>query len=215
MRMTARTNRVSSSPASLRCLRRCGKARDRGRDIPLWSRRFAVTLATAILVVIAACTSQERQDAASAENSRENTSWRNWGTVEAEIYFSGLDTLLAQRFADDTVWYVVDTLYWWPFVARRPRVGLEATSINLTAIGRERGRRIRLVTFDEAIAQNGTRRLAGPVVILGPIDMLGEDHALFRLNLYLGLNGQELRRLRCRRVGDRWTVVEDAPEVAS
>lgn len=206
------TNRLSSnSPPSLGCLQRGSTA----HNVPLWSRRLAVALAPAILVAIAGCRSQERQDAASTENARENIPWRNWATVEAEIYYSGLDTLLARRFADDTVWYVVDTLYWWPFAARRPSVALEATSINLIAIGRERGRRIRLVTFQEAIARNGTRRLAGPVVILGPIDMLGEDHALFRLNIYLGLNAQELRRLRCRRLGGRWTVVEESPEVAS
>jgi hypothetical protein len=128
--------------------------------------------------------------------------------VQAEIYFSAMDTMLSQRFPSDSAWYVADTIYWQPLLFTAPHVSLEDAPAALEQIGRERHRNITLVELQKAIARNGVRVVHGPLVIFGPIDMLGEDDALFRVNLYLGLNGQELTRVRSRLVDGRWRVVE-------
>jgi hypothetical protein len=139
----------------------------------------------------------------------------NWAVTEAEIYLSAMDSLLAGRFPKDSVWFVADTIYWWPMSGPRPHLALEETSAALRIIGREQGRSIVIVPLDEAIAHDGSRRVPGPLVILGPIDMLNQDGAQFRVNLYLGLHGQELNRFRCRRLGGKWRVVEVSHERAT
>jgi hypothetical protein len=169
---------------------------------------LGLALASAVL----SCSTERRERAPDAEHKR---GARDWSMVQAEIYFAALDTLLTRRFASDTIWHVVDAIYWWPLAVRLPQVRLEDTPVGLPVVGRENGRTIDLVSFQDGVAPDGRPRFAGPIMVLGPIDMLGENDALFRVNLYLGPNGQELRRMRCRLVDGKWRVVEAAPEVST
>jgi len=163
-------------------------------------------LALACLVGVASCSSKAPSNGDSSGD---------WGAAPAEIYLSALDTVLAGRFSSDSAWYVADTIYWWPLSGPRPHLALEGTSHLLGVIGREQGRRIVIVPLRDAIGEDGTRRVPGPLVILGPIDMLSWDGAEFRVNLYLGVHGQELYRLRCQRVGTNWRVVNMLTELST
>lgn len=193
---------------------RSGSSSLRFPPCSMWSRRSArQALMLAGALALTSCKSRGG-DTSAAGSTEGQDQWRNWGMVEAEVYFSALDTLLAKRFPSETR-YVADSVYWWPLAARHPNVPLEAAPPALRAVGRAGGRTISYVAFNQAVAEDGSRLVQGPVVLLGPIDMLGEDHALFRVNLYLGLNGQELNRVRARRIAGRWKVVEIAPEVAT
>lgn len=162
----------------------------------------------AVWVLALACSAESSRGAPASQAK----SWRNWGMVEAEIYFSAMDTLVAKQERDGK-WFVADSIYWWPLAVPRPRVSLEATPVGLSAVGRENKREITLIPFQKGVATDGARLVVGPLLILGPIDMIGEDEALFRVNLYLGRNGQELNRVRSKLVNGRWTVVEISPEV--
>ena len=180
---------------------------------PTPSARQVAVLIT--LALVAACSSPVNDGRANTSKSGTSPRWRNWSMVEAEIYFAALDSLLTQRFAPDSAWEVIDTVYWWPLANPRPRVPLEETPVALRQVGRESRRVVTLTAFEDAVSRDGAPRSSGPVVIFGPIDMVGENQALFRVNVYLGVHGQELSRVRCQRINGAWKVIEVAPEVST
>ena len=176
---------------------------------------WRTTVGAAVILGFPAAACRDRADRQLARAPESHAArWRNWGTIEAEIYFAVLDSLLSRRYGGDSVWYVVDSIYWWPLGTPRPRLGLEGTPAALLVVARERERAVDLVSYDQAIDSDGARRVPGPVVIFGPIDMYGSNEALLRFNLYLGLNGQEMSRIRTTLSPDGWEIVEIAPEVS-
>lgn len=161
------------------------------------------------------------QSGVASTPEREAAQWRNWRVVEAEVYYSAIDSVIGGPtfrlggFQTDTV-HVLDTVIWYPLqVDQRFEAALEPVTPALPLIAGRAGRFIRFVSRDQAFSANGGIRTSSPVLIYGPIDMAGDDVAIFRLNVYGGLNAQEMARYRVRLAEGEWSVVEVMPEAAS
>ena len=178
----------------------------RNRSVAL---RCALVALSLVMASVSGCA--QGSSATPDQEAARDTVEQNGVTEEALVYAAALDSLVTERSA---LWgdakpnavRVLSTIHWWPMVQLdgSQSAALGPVPMALSDMAKRRGYQVTVVSFGEAIADDGTVRPGGPVITFGPIDYLDRGQALLRMSIYAGRNGQELYRITLRRTGGKW-----------
>jgi hypothetical protein len=82
----------------------------------------------------------------------------------------------------------------------------------LVVLALAEGYQISFYAWEDAFTHEGVSRLNQPILVLGPIDFLDQDRALFRMTVTEGVQTQTQYRVLCELVDGKWVVVERGVE---
>jgi len=123
--------------------------------------------------------------------------------LDASVYLAAIDTVLREREAlfrasEPNTVTVLGGTYAWPMLATDDTLppDLGPLPIVMPSLGSRRGLTIRLADTPSTATR--------PFFILGPLDYMGADRAMLRVNLVHTETGQVLYRLIVRRTGGAW-----------
>jgi hypothetical protein len=135
--------------------------------------------------------------------------WTSWPRTEAAIYWAGITDVRR----DPSAVAVVDSMFWWPMVdLPRPSSPIGPVAKGSLTRTAPDGYRISFHSWNDVFADDGSLRLSGSVFVLGPIDFLGEDTAMFRMTVSGHIRDQILYRVLCRLIDGAWVVVDRGVE---
>jgi hypothetical protein len=134
----------------------------------------------------------------------------NWAEREAAIYVAGIRAVVDP---DDTI-NVVETVHWGDAMSRVfPPLPLGPVPSSLWSHAVAARYSVRLLALNEALDEHGNPRVAGPIVVLGPLDFFDADTVMFRLALAKGMGLYSQYRFVVRRMNGTWVVVEKMVEI--